>query len=371
MEQVPEVRLIPSRRDLLPESAYMAALPPSVRARTVLYGTRDEWLAGRQGFLGCSEVAAVLGMSHYKSATPLAVYMRHVTPHLIDAATETDDEREAKEWGHRAERQILERYAEQLAATGHRVHREPLAVTAHPCYPLLRGTPDALVYDDVGRLVAGVDSKNLDRHRARDFGDPGSDEVPDDILLQCLGYCEVFEVDRWDVAVLFGGNRFRLYTVQRNAALYERLIQRAFQWWDAHIIDKQPPPLDATPAARALVSALYPRNERAVMLDQTEEALELAKASHTHRGLVKLHQARADAADNRLRELCVDADGIKGVATWKCSKDSEVTDWRAAFEEIAARAPKHAAKVRAKYTEVKPGARRFLLKYDGEQANNE
>jgi len=331
-------------------------LPHDLCERVTIYTDRDSWLAGRQGFLGASELAAVLGMSHYADASPMRVWQRQCAP---GATPEPDARRSAwLDMGHRMEPVILTLWEERNP--GAVLYRVPHLVAAHPVYPRLRGTPDALVFRD-GVLVSGVDAKNLGVQQAKNLGEEGSDEVPVDYLMQGLAYCEIFEVPEWHFAVLLGGQRYLTFRVERNAAVAETIIGRALTWWALHVEARTPPPADGSEGTTRLLAALYPRPELPA-LPASEEAIHLGRLSRAARAAIAAAEEQQGAADNRLRQIVGPHDGIDGVCTWRANKPSKKTDWLSAFAELAARSdPEAAREIAARHTTEKPGARVFRL----------
>ena len=98
---------------------------------------REEWLAKRRGFLGASDVAAVLGVSPW--AGPLDVYLDKI--HAVEM-----QESRAMRRGHAMEPVIADWYAEE---TGREIQN--LGATCfqiHPHIPFLGATLDRLIVGD-------------------------------------------------------------------------------------------------------------------------------------------------------------------------------------------------------------------------------
>ena len=97
--------------------------------------------------------------------------------------------------------------------------------------------------------------------------------------------------------------------------------------------------------------------------DSTEPELQATAAQ-----LRQQHwQAQADGLTDALKLAIGEHAGLaingRPVATWKAAKDSTVTNWQAAANDIGALvAPDMLAATVARHTTTKPGSRRFLVK---------
>lgn len=321
--------------------------------RTTHYATKEDWLADRCNWIGASEIAAVLGLSEYASS-PAQVWLRKVKPDDADPLTG-----EFIDWGHRAEGMILSRWAED--------HPELLVcrdmgTVAHPLFPLIRGTPDA-VASSVNGLACGVDAKNLGVHAKHKLGEPGTDELPTDYVIQGLIYCELYDVPIWYFAVLVGGQEYSEYFVERDPATAFRLMGRAVAWWEDYVVTKTCPPLGGSPADENAAKSIWPRVERDE-IPATQRAVELARVAKAAAALKKAAEEDEREAKNGLRQLCGEAEGITGVCTWRQSKGRTTTDWQAVAEELALHVPDgHARRVIAKHTTTAEGSRSLRITY--------
>jgi predicted phage-related endonuclease len=307
-----------------------------LKDRTIPYATREEWLASRSAFLGASELAAVLGVSSYKDATPFNVWRRKVEPTAEDLRDDTKD-KPWLEWGHRLEPVILEKFQ---AEHPHLVTTNPDGIWTycHPVYTALRGTPDGLVYqiDDDGEqtLVAGVDAKNIGVQRKKHFGEEGTDDIPDDYLLQGLAYCEIFEVDIWYFAVLFGGSDYREFKVERNQEVAEAAIVKALDWFVHHVDGHRQPDVDGSEEATKFLARIWPE-EKLDLLPPTPQTLALQTLIADATEEMNRNKEQIDTAKNALRQIIGESSGIESVCTWKKNKDSTKVDWKAVAAELA------------------------------------
>ena len=87
-----------------------------------------------------------------------------------------------------------------------------------------------------------------------EWGEPGSDEVPERIIVQCQHQMAVLpEIQLVWVPVLMGGVGFRLYSVDRNPELIESLETIEVDFWKKYVEAKVPPP-DELPTLETIKS---------------------------------------------------------------------------------------------------------------------
>lgn len=340
-------------------TALLRFLRPDVRARAVLYPDRASWLADRLGYLGGSEIAAVLGRSVYR-ASPFDVWRRKVRPHeLLERAPEP----EYLEWGQRLEPVILQKFADRHP--GQRIFTAGLLSVAHPVYERIRATIDAGGLDlHEDHLEFVVDAKNLGGHAAVHLGPEGTDEIPDDYIVQGTVYCECLDVEACHFAILLGGNRYREYVVARNPGLAETLCVRALDWWADHVETREPPALDGSAQAEAFLRELYPRHELP-MLPATDIALQHARAARAAQREADKHLEVSNYHRNILRQMIGAHEGIEGVATNRSSTlKKPVIDWQSVALDLGKTAPRRLDAALNRYTLKRagePGSRSLRL----------
>ena len=188
-----------------------------------------DWLKERQKCIGGSDVAAILGMSPWR--TPYQVWEEKTTP--IDE-TAAEDDRPALYWGRVLEAPIRQAYADK---TGRTVTK-PAEAFVSSKYPFMRANLDGIADD--GRVVEFKTSSKSDG-----WGEVGTDEIPDYYMTQVQHYLAVTGVKTADVAVLIGGNDFRIYTVEADEELQALLIERESEFW-ALVESRTPPDLTST-----------------------------------------------------------------------------------------------------------------------------
>ncbi len=293
-----------------------------------------EQIQNRTTGIGGSDAAAAVGVSPWKS--PLQVYLekRGEIPAF--------EGNEATKWGNYLETPIRQEYSER---TG-RVVRLPAETIRHPQHEFMLCHPDGVTED--ARLFEAKATRSGDR-----WGIEGSDDIPEEHLIQVQHNMAVLGFEVADVAVLIGGFDFRLYEVRADAALQQMLVEREGELW-ARILRGDAP----APSMPEDVRLLYGHSSIDLRVQASDEILgafallaSLKAKSDAAQGEVELLETQIKAFMQHADTL---VDGKEVLCTWKASKGSARLDTaalRSTHPEIA-----------AAFTSVSDPARRFLLK---------
>ena len=197
----------------------------------------------RTKYLGGSDIGAILGFSKYRTA--LDVWLEKT-----GRAANTVDNLPVR-FGSFAEEFVASEYAAQTGYT--LVHSEEVVV--HHQYLFMVGHIDRYVFessDDIDQeLFHGdgscsaahlLECKTASPFNQSDWGELGTDEVPMSYLVQCLWYLAITNLERCDVAVLFGNSDFRIYEVYRDKELEDLIIAKAAAFWNDYVQRDTPPP---------------------------------------------------------------------------------------------------------------------------------
>ena len=186
---------------------------------------KQEWLKERKNYLGGSDLGAICGLNPYRTA--LDVYLDKTSDNI---ACETNA---AMRWGNLLEDVVAKAYSED---TGYDVEIEPNTIY-HPEYKFLGANIDRWA-DNKRRIL---ECKTASFLKAKEWGDLGTDQIPESYLIQNATYSAVCNVPVVDTAVLIGGQDFRIYTYERNRELEHKLIKIACNFWHNHIEKRIPP----------------------------------------------------------------------------------------------------------------------------------
>ncbi len=295
---------------------------------------RTAWLEQRKTGIGGSDAAAVMGLSRWR--TPLSVWLDKIGHG--EAVTESEPMR----WGALLEPVIRHEYASK---TGMAVGIPGLL--RHPDHECIIGTPDGIADD--GRVVEIKTARSGDG-----WGEPGSDQVPEDYLIQCQHYMLVSGAALADVAVLIGGSDFRVYTIAADAELHGMMIDAEVAFW-RRVVDRDPPPAISYQDALAM----YGRTSKAKLAVADEaviDALSGLKAARRSRDELDAREEQLKATVMAAMGECdtlVDASGTV-LATWRASAAPKRLNAKA----LAAAHPD----IHARFLEEGQPSRRFLLK---------
>ena len=315
---------------------------------------QGEWLSARKSGIGGSDVAAILGLSPWKS--PLDVWLDKT------GKSAPEPENDAMYWGTRLESLVPDKYCE---VSGNEVRRVN-SILRSVKYPCLIGNIDRAVCPEKGKLpvVKGEfrTPKILECKTARtmseDWGANGTDQIPEYYLTQVLHYLGLTGCESCDVACLFLDSRkFGVYTVQADADVIGKMSARLAEWWDAHVVKNVAP----QPRSIADVQKLFKRSasvEITATADIEETAREYAALKRRETEI----SAKLEEAKEKIAAYMGEADTLVGVdgkplITWKTGKDKSRTDW----QNVAKAAGATEAMIAANTT-TSAGNRLFLSK---------
>ena len=286
---------------------------------------RDQWLALRRTGIGGTDAAAILGLSPWSS--PLDVWLDK-TGRAVPRPSDPDRD-DLLFLGNALEPAIAAMYERK---TGRRLFKpeEDFGIVRHPAFPMILGTPDRLVVGEPRGVELKSEVPFLDR-----FGDPGTDEVPDFYVAQCAVYMAVNNFDAWDIALLHGGSKFGIYTLERSRAVENELLDVLVAWWERHVVQDVQPPIDGSDSATRYLAQKFVQNFEP-LADATawEEKLAI-ELGEKRKDFDAIEEAKAKL-ENEIREAIGFRDGIRGSfgkVTWKRSKDSTTTDFERAFQD--------------------------------------
>ncbi len=329
---------------------------------------RAAWLAERRTGIGGSDIAALLGLSPYKTQVELWLDKTGRAPDIEPDA----DQVERMHWGNVLE-DVIARHA--AALRGVKIQRIN-TVLRHPAYPAALANIDRAIvtegsrarWDDSAGRVLGADrvlevkTAHALAQQSADWGEPGTDEVPQHYWLQCQWYLAITGLPFADLAVLFGGQKFCEYTIPADKGLQDDLLAQAQGWWQRHVVEDMPPDPTTEADARALWRAHKAGAEKIVDVDVAQAVAELRQIKaqigneNTEGTLEYRMQKLRDVICAAFGEAEVITHAGRKLATWKANKPSHKTDWKALVEFLQ---PQPATL--AQFTTETPGARVLRL----------
>lgn len=199
--------------------------------------SREEWLEKRKGSIGGSDAAAILGLSRF--STPYTVWADK-TGRLSPA-----EDTEATRQGRDLEEYVARRWTEE---TGKRVGKVN-AMLYNPAYPFAHADVDRRVIGESAGLECKTTSAiSLKRFRGVEF--------PEQYYVQCVHYLAVTGWDRWYLAVLVLGREFLHYTLERDQAEIDALMEAERKFWTL-VENDTPPGMDGSLVTSAALRDVY------------------------------------------------------------------------------------------------------------------
>lgn len=294
--------------------------------------TDDQLALRRTGITG-TDLPVLLGLSPWR--TPLDVWLEKQGKGApVDVSEDMERgiffEPGARQW-----------YAHRTKAV--RVEEPGTVVSAHN--PLVIATPDGVpVFSDGERRCLEI--KMPSPNAQREWGEPGTDAVPEYYLVQGLWELAATDLQRVDFFAVLDGKPC-IFPVQRDTELEGLLIQRAEKWWRDYVVAGKPPPV--TERDSESVGRLYRRHTRedylrfdALPVEAQVVVEEFARAWHEEKQAgekLALYEARVKMA-------LAGAPGVDGLPEetnlkridWRAEKSGRL-QWSKALTEIQQRHP--------------------------------
>lgn len=306
---------------------------------------RQQWLALRRGGLGGSDVAAVLGLSPYRTA--LDVYLEKTG----EKQPVTDNPR--MQAGRLLEDTVANWWALQHNARIRRDHK----IRIHPRHHCLFGNIDRLIVSGNDKRGPGVlEVKTTSGYVYKQWQESG---LPPDTHCQIMHYLNVTG-HRWGrVAILVDGYDLHDIAVGYDSAFIRQMTEKLLDFWHNNVCKHQPP----QPVNENDLKQLWPKADADKIIQADAATLQ------TIDKLVDVTARLADLSDAKkelelqikllLKDATVLAAGNTTLATWKQNRDSAKFDIHKFRTEHPA--------LYENYTETSPGSRRFLLKCERKQ----
>ncbi len=302
---------------------------------------REQWLALRQLGIGSSDAAVAVGLSPYKC--PLSLWLEKTGR----KPPEDLSDKPAVLWGIELEPVLAQVYAKR---TGYKVRRVN-AILQHPAYPFMLANLDREIVghpDGPGIL----EIKTASYHSAPQW----EEGIPIAYQCQVLHQLAVTGHAWAEVAVLIGGQDFRLYRIERDDDKIADLIEREAAFWQAVTEDRQPAPDGSADAAQAL-GWLFPKDDGLTLdLSDSVEGNALFSQLLQLRAEKESVEQQESLLKQRLQLTLGEASAAQfaaGKITWKRSKDRQMAD----VDKLEQEHPE----LLAQYRKTIPGVRRFNI----------
>lgn len=302
--------------------------------------------------LGGSDIAAIMGLSPYKTALELwAEKVNHPSATTQDALH--------LRFGQFVEPFVVDEF-EKLTGLHTQEHQQALF---HPEHDFMYGHIDRFIVKQPwevavieGKVVTNslLECKTSSAYSKDNWGPTGSDQIPNAYLLQCIWYMAITGCTNAHIAVLIGNSDFRVYQIERDERLETLVIEKAKRFWLDHVLAGVPP----APSSLGDMRLLYPNEAQdqtlqasPELIDSLQQLRSLQSESKALEGKSEKLKLQIMQAMGEAQSLCI---GSQVLATWKSPKPSQRIDTtllKNQFPEVALQC-----------TVTSPAARRFLVK---------
>lgn len=205
----------------------------------------------RRNYIGGSDIAAVMGMSRWK--TQLQLWLEktgEVEPADLSQV-------EAVQLGSELEEFVAQKFAKE---TGKQVRKQS-KMYVHKDYPYMAAHID--------RLITGTDEilecKTCGSHKKEEWQ---SDDIPKEYVLQVIWYLGITGKKKAYIAVLIGGQSFKYKTIEFDKELFDVMVDMAKLFWNA-VQTKTPPAV--TPEDNSVIVQMFPEPDSELVENQDME----------------------------------------------------------------------------------------------------
>jgi len=282
--------------------------------------TEEERLK-RKGYIGSSDMAAILGFDKYKNAHDI----------WLDKTNRTSDfePNEAMLAGTLFEPGVIDWAEKQLGPLRRNVELflEEFHLIDHLDAQIISTD------DPVEAKTSGLFGPLTDG-----WGEAGSDHLPDGILIQCHVHMICTDRSVCYVPAFLGGKGFNMYEVKRDPVINDAVLEAALDFWDC--VENDTPPENITPSPE-FIKRIKRVPNKTVELDA-----KLVKEYEDAKGKVKWAEAVLEDARSAMLTALGDAeagtfalDGKPMMLTYfeQCSRLIDVERLRKELPEIAAK----------------------------------
>lgn len=253
-----------------------------------------DWLEWRRKGIGGSDVAAICGLSRYKSA--LEVYLDK-----LGEIPPINDNPKMKA-GRMLEATIADWFTEE---TGIKV-QEQKCIFQHKEYPFMFANIDRWVLGE----NAGLEIKNTGEYSRNDWFDGHKEIIPTEYQLQANHYMSILGAERWYVAVLIGGWDFQWRIIERDEGLIKNLIAIEENFWLKHVEVKNQP--QASAQDTSLLTRIYPES-RTTSMEISDIHHDLMKRLLDSKKILEAAKEDHEDAKNKVKSIM----GENEVAVWQ------------------------------------------------------
>lgn len=220
-------------------------------------GLSQQQLEFRRSGITATDAAAIVGLSPWKTSGDVWVEKLH--PEVAGQVTPDPAQKRRMEWGFLDEPVLQKKYE---TVTGLKLKH--IGTVRSTQIPWLIATPDWVVddYHSPDELPQGgkiVEGKITEAWESDQWGDAGTDLVPDQYLIQCFHQMMTLGFKEVDIAARIGLYRFSIYHLFWSNELVNLLYNAEEEFYNRCIVRKERPEFDFGQKLRQYITNRYPR----------------------------------------------------------------------------------------------------------------
>lgn len=221
---------------------------------------RAGWLEERRGYIGATDTASILGLGF---STPLGVYNDKMG---LPNPEPDEDAKLRMEIG-----LALEPVLGQFFTLQTNIPLKRIETLRHPQYPFIGANLDFVSEDG----KAAVETKTYGIGRHSEFGEEGTDEIPDGYHIQLTKQVGLARLNGCDMigghlyALNLGTTVSKIFTIMFDEEFFDALVEKDVRFWKDHVEPGIPPKATAKDEDR--VRLIYPDDNGEAILAAPED----------------------------------------------------------------------------------------------------
>lgn len=247
------------------------------------YGSREEWLKVRKGYIGGSDAGAIVGMNPYASAFSVWAEKTGKVPEFEgNISTRT---------GTLLEDLVARLFMEETGKTVQRLN----FTLVNSAYPWACANIDREIIGEDAILECKTTNSFVNTKMFR------TGEYPEQWYAQMTHYLAVTGAQKAYLAVLSECRDFRIFELERDEDEIKALMDAEREFWDGYVVPRKTPPVDGHSATSETINQMF-QTEDGDEADLTglEPIFEKRKAVSAS---IKSLKTELDELDNRLKNV--------------------------------------------------------------------
>lgn len=243
-------------------------------------------MSDRHKFIGASDLASIVGVSPFK--TPLRLYLEK------RGEAESFAGSPATKWGTALEDLIRREFSVETGLPVKRCNK----VFVHPQHDFIAGHLDGIAGVNPRRAV--FEAKTSNAYAVNEW----ADGIPEYYVTQVQAYMGLSKLGEAYIAVLIGGQDYRIFHTQFDPELYEMLIEQAVQFWQQ--VQAGIPPAPTAKDAKLLGRLYQVESGKAIELPGEWEAT--LQARQQIKGDISALEQHLEDIDTEIKATIQDAE---------------------------------------------------------------